>query len=185
LAYYYFKPYKFKNKFEEHKFQKNRMNAFYNSREHFCRSLFSNRLKENGYVLIEYCVNDSTQNIDKRFVSLDDHIVYKNEKEAQIVGLQGRTFHIFDFFNYSNKPIDMSNTYKFDYTSVEKFWKSASDYGTNKYYFFGKNNSTITFTSDTCTIWSNGIILDNNILFAGKMIKKKVDALIPDIYLKE
>jgi len=59
------------------------------------------------------------------------------------------------------------------------------DYRTSNKNYLGNNNSTITFASDTCTIRSDGTILDEHVLFAGKIIKKKVDAMIPDFFLKD
>jgi len=184
LAYYFYQPYPFKNNLVERKFQKKRTEAFYNSKEHFCRSLFSDRLKQNGYVVMEYYINDSTQEIEKEFVNFNDFMRYKSRNESQIVGLKGRTFYIFDFFNYSNKPIDMTHK-RFNYSSENKFWATALDYLTSNKDYLGNNNSTITFTSDTCTIRSDGTILDEHVLFAGKIIKKKVDAMIPDFFLKD
>lgn len=184
LAYYFYQPYPFKNKMVERKFNKNRTEAFYNSREHFCRALYSDRLKQNGYVAIEYYINDSTQEIEKEFVNFNNYMRYKSRNELQIVGLKGRTFYIFDFFNYNNKPIDMTHK-RFNYSTVDKFWTTALDYRTSNNNYLGKINSTITFASDTCTIRSDGTILDENVLFAGKIIKKKVDAMIPDFLLKE
>lgn len=184
LAYYFYQPYPFKNNLTERKYQKKRMEAFYNSKEHFCRSLFNNQLKQNGYVVVEYFINDSTQEIEKEFVNFSDFMHYKNRNELQIVGLKDRTFYIYDYFNYGNKPIDLTNK-KFNYKSVDRFWESASKYESSDVGFNGKINSTITFASDTCTIRSDGTIFDESVLFAGKIIRKKVDAMIPDKYLTD
>jgi len=175
LAYYYYQPYEFKNKTTERKYMKNRQEAFYNSREHFCRMLFQNKLKKNGYLVVS-SIEDDYASVQSQFTNLNDFIVYKNENEAQIIGLKGKEFHIYGFYTHDNKPIDMSKPKEYKYSSVDEFWLG--------HYSFLRNKSIIKFASDTCIIRSDGTIFDNNIMFGGKMIKKKIDAMIPDIYIK-
>jgi len=171
LGYYYCKPYGFVNNRTDRKYRKNRMNAFYISREHFCRMLYRNELKQNGYVVFGKFVNDSTKQLETKFANLRDFMTYKDENEFQITGLKGKVFYIYDFYNYANKPIDLTNSKKFKFNSIEEFSKE------NYYYLSG--SSTIMFTSDTCTIRSDGTLPDNNIVFGGKISKKKVGATIP------
>jgi hypothetical protein len=177
MAYYYYQPYEFKSKIVDRRYQKNRMEAFNNSREHFCRMMFQNKLKQNGYMVMSDIGNDTATNVKNQFVNLSDFLVHKSDKEAQIVGLKGKTFYIYSFYNYANKPVDMTKPREYDYKSIDDFWMAHYSYLSNK--------STITFASDTCAIRSDGTIFDSNIMFGGKIIKKKVDAMIPDIYLEE
>jgi len=171
LGYYYCKPYAFVNNRTDRKYRKNRMDAYYISREHFCRMLYRNELKQNGYVVIGDVVNDSTKRLETKFANLRDFMTYKDENEFQITGLKGKLFYIYDFYNYANKPIDLTNTKKFKFNSIEEFNED------NYYYLSG--SSTISFLSDTCTIRSDGTLPDNNIVFGGKISYKKVGATIP------
>jgi hypothetical protein len=177
MAYYYYQPYEFKSKISDRRYQKNRVEAFNNSREHFCRMLFQNKLQKNGYMVVSDIRSDTATSVRNQFVNLSDYLVYKDNKEAQIVGLKGKTFYIYSFYNYANKPVDMTKEKEYNYKSIDEFWMAHYTYLTNK--------STITFASDTCTIKSDGTIFDSKIMFGGKMIKKKIDAMIPDIYLEE
>lgn len=171
LGYYYCKPYVFVNNRTDRKYRKNRMDAYYISREHFCRILFLNELKQNGYVVFVIIKNDSTKQLESKFANLRDFMTYKDENEFQITGLKGKTFYIYDLYNYANKPIDLTNTKKFKFNSIDEFSKE------NYYYLSGR--STIAFMSDTCTIRSDGTLPDNNIVFGGKMSEKKAGATIP------
>lgn len=172
LGYYYYQPYNHVSKTAERKFQQNRAEAFNNSREHFCKSLFNNKLMQNGYLLID----KNTEDENLQFVNISNHIVKKDNKEILITGLMGKTLYIYSFFNYANKPIDLTNKKKFNFSSADEFWQ-------NNYNFLNQKSS-ISFISDTCCIRSDGSILDDNIMFGGKMILKKIDAMIPEIYLQ-
>jgi len=183
LAYYFYQPYTSVSKTAERRYQKNRLTAFSNSREHFTRMLFNDKLRKSGYLVVDCYIDSATYEVEKKFFDINNHLVYKNDKEAQIIGLKGRTFYIFDFFNYNNKPYDLTNTKKFDFKSVDAFWKSSEKYRDNDLSIYNYKNSSITFTADTCTIKNNGTILDDNILFGGKMVQKKAAAMIPDIYI--
>lgn len=178
LAYYYYKPYEFKSKAVERRYQTNRIDAFYNSREHFFRMLFKNKLKENGYLVVdEGIIDNNSPDIQAQFVNLNDFVTLKNSKEAVISGLNGKTFSIYSFYNYNNKPIDMSKPGKYKFKTIDDFWMAN--------YAYLNEKSTISFAGDSCTIRSDGTIFDEKIMIGGKMIKKKVDAMIPDIYIKE
>ena len=172
LGYYYYQPYSPVSKTAERRFQRYRTEAFNNSREHFCKSLFNNKLMQNGYLLVD----NNTEDENKQFVNINSHIVNKNDKEKLITGLMGKTLYVYSFFNYANKPIDLTNKKEFNFSSADEFWMN--------HYNFLSQKSSICFLSDTCVICSDGNIPDDNIMFGGKMILKKVDAMIPDIYLQ-
>lgn len=48
LGYFYFEELNIKSRREQRKIARNRVRAYYNSRLHFCRSLYQNKLDENG-----------------------------------------------------------------------------------------------------------------------------------------
>lgn len=51
LGYFYYKPYTIGKESKLVSFEKNRRQAYYNSSQHFLRSVYENRLEENGYIL--------------------------------------------------------------------------------------------------------------------------------------
>jgi len=172
LGYYYYKPYDYVSEGQERRFNKSRQDAYYNSREHFCSMLYRKELRQNGYLVEEYVTIDSTKH--RQFVNLYDFISFKDNNEIQITGQNGKTYYIYDFFNYNNKPIDLTNK-RFNFSSEAEFWQ------TNYANMYQK--SSISFTSDTCTIRSDGTVPDFNVMFGGKMSNKKVGAMIPADYL--
>ena len=180
LGYYYLIPYNSVSKRMERQYKKNRLDAYYESRDHFCRMFYRNELRQNGYLLVEFNTEHSTDsNVStdfyrRRFVDINELITYKDEDQVKIIGQKGKTIYIYDFYNYSNKPIDLTNAKKFDFSSVAGFWQD--------HYEFKKNPTSLHFLSDTCIIRSNGSIPDNNIMFGGKMSRKKAGATIPTDY---
>lgn len=167
-------PYNNISEHQERRFRKSRLDAYYNSREHFCSMLFRRKLRQNGYLVEHYVTDDSTKQKYRQFVNLYDFISYTDDNQIKITGQKGKTFYIYDFFNYDNKPIDLTNK-RFDFSSEVDFWQSN--------YAFMHQKSSISFTSDTCIIRWDGTIPDLNIMFEGKMSNKKVGAMIPADYL--
>jgi len=161
LAYYYWKPYYAKKEQETKLFERNRQKAYYNSKQHFCRSLYANKLEQNGYRLFEQIINEKTHMKELRYVNIDTCFKYINGNEMQIFGLKNKHFIIHYFFNLIGKPIDLTKRGK----------------GLN----FRK--SEISFLSDTCTIRSDGIIPNSSIMFGGKISEKRAGALLPYDYI--
>jgi len=174
LGYFYYKPYDYVSERQERRFRKSRLDAYYNSREHFCSMLFRRELRQNGYLVEHYVTDDSTKQKYRQFVNLYDFISYADDNQIQITGQKGKTYFIYDFFNYDNKPIDLTNK-RFNFSSEAEFWQSN--------YANMHQKSSISFTSDTCTIRWDGTIPDLNVMFGGKMSNKKVGAMIPADYL--
>ena len=159
LGYYYFKQYPAKSKLKLAKYERNRRKVYYNSSQHFFRSLFSNSLMQNGYRLAEEVVNDSTKRKSYRFVNIDTCVHSVNVNLKQIVGLNGKHFIILYYGDKRDMPIDLM---------VEK--------GTIH------KQSDIYFFSDTCLITSSGTTPDNSIIFGGVISEKKAGAILPDDY---
>lgn len=172
LGYYFFKPYNTKSKRKAAKYAKNREAAYYNSDLHFCRSLYNNKLKENGYRIFEVKKNDSKKisigqsvNMDSIImpiaqpVNIDSFLRLVNNNQLRIVGLNKRYFSILYYSDKNGKPIDLNV-------------KNGSTYVTSSIYFL----------NDTCIIRSDGTIPDTNIMFGGAIAEKKNGASLPSDY---
>jgi hypothetical protein len=172
LGYYFFKPYNTKSKRKAAKYARNREAAYYNSDLHFCRSLYNNKLKENGYRILENKKNDlkkisigQSVNMDSikipiaQPVNIDSLLRPVNNNQLKIIGLNKRWFTILYYSDKNGKPIDLN---------VQK----GSNY----------IQSSIYFLNDTCIIRSDGTIPDTNIMFGGAISEKKNGASLPSDY---
>jgi len=155
LGYYYFQTYELKLR----KYENRRKKAYYNSSLHFCRSLYNKELKKNGYQLLEVTGEKKNNTLKTKLISIDTLNTIKENNSIKLIGLKGKHFTILYNCKSNGSPIDL-NTHRL---------KSGPQ-------------SIIYFNSDTCKINSNGIVSDNNILFSGKISKKKVGALLPENY---
>jgi hypothetical protein len=160
LGYYYFQPYIAKNEKDIKKYLNNRQTVFFNSCQHFCRSLYSKELEQNGYKLVEQTIDEKAQKRKYRFVNIDTCVKYNNSNRAQIIGLKNKNFDILYYFSLGGKPKDLTINKK-----GFEFFQSA-----------------IYFLNDTCIIRSDGTIPDNNIMFGGEISEKKAGAMLPDDY---
>jgi len=161
LGYYYFQPYKTDSKSKNKKFKKNRQAVYFNSRQHFYRSLYANKLAQNGYRIIEKTDNNST-NIKYEPIKIDTYLKPTKDGSKQIIGLKNKDLRVLYFRKTNGTPIDLSR-------------KKGSVY----------SPSSIYFLSDTCTIRSDGTIQDSNILFSGTIGNKRVGSLLPNDYTNE
>lgn len=189
-CYSYSLPVKPASEKEKEKYESNRRKAYFNSVRHFFRSLFTNSLKENGFLIPEFTparkpkyktsysstgeprdlfVGWEEIKYGKSFFDLSPYLVQKSDTEIDIVGLRGKTFQILYFSKNNNEPIDLNNY---------KTYQSK--------YFNQRNTSYITFKEDTCRIYSNGKSDDKGILIAGKMAIKPIGTnILPDDYKPE
>ena len=169
-AYYRFINHPAKSAIKQANIEKNRQEIYYNSTKHFCRSIFENKLKENGYQIGLKNINDSLKKIE--YIDISSYINYINQDEIQIIGLKNKTFDIYYFCDYGCKPINLTIKNQNSYTPYSQ-WDNWSE----------ENNSTVTFQNDTCSIRANGTTPDRNILFGGKIATKRGGTLLPDDYL--
>jgi len=179
LGYYYFKPYEMPSKRKQKQYLKKRQEAYYNSSQHFCRSLWSNTLAPNGYVLVEKVPRDTLkeetkeQSLLKQSSRAEDktpytlHFLEENlpmyalsTYEKCIIGQKDKEYTIMYYPRSDGSP-----------RALDKPQKRAIS-----------RQSKIRFLSDTCIIHQNGIIPHNMILFGGSMAHKQVGALLPDDY---
>lgn len=151
-------------------FEKNRKEAYYNSSKHFCKSLFDDKLKENGYLIaFDNFANNLTKLKDHHFFEINQYIHFVNSNEVQIIGLKDKQIDIYYFCKYKGKPIDLTLTKGVSGSSVISWGSCAFE-----------DDSYVTFKSDTCIIRRDGTIPDNNLMFGGKMATKCGGALLPN-----
>jgi hypothetical protein len=160
LGYYFFEPHQLDKKRKVKRIDRNRLKAYYNSPQHFIRSLYQQSLSENGYRVFEKVEDPETQKVSYEPFSLYDHLVYEeNNETAQITGLKDREFLILFYPNGNGYPKDMS--------------KKKRGFSIQ---------SMIRFLDDPCLIRSNGTIPNYQILFGGAISEKKIGAMLPEDY---
>ena len=174
LGYYFFKPYEPKNEKQKNQFRKNRMDAYYFSPQHFCKMFFENELDQNGYIIAEKYYNDSLKQYKIKAPDYYDYVTFRDDKILKVTGNKNKILYIYDYFNYQNKPIDLTKVKKYNEKTRSEFfethWQGSDNY------------STIKFMADTCIIKYDGNIPNTNILFGGKISYKKTGAMLPNDY---
>lgn len=112
-GYYYFKPYKTNSKSKTKKYEKRRQTAYYNSSQHFCRSLFSNTLKENGYKIEGKLVYE-LENLGKdNFVNIEPYLKRGDNNTKQIIGLKNKYLTVVYHRKFNGRPVDLSQKKRF------------------------------------------------------------------------
>lgn len=188
LGYFYYIPYDTNRKSKLKKYDKNRRLVYYNSSQHFLRSLYDNKLEQNGYRLAEANINSKlnlqmllgdvlggvggklsesinsimSQGITKlESIRIDPYSKKTDNNDMQILGLRDRRLYVLYYYKSNGSPINLKD----NQTS-------------NPYYL-----SEIRFLKDTCTYTKEGIVPDNSIIFLGEISKKRVAACLPDDYI--
>ena len=157
-GHFYFQPIKFKSKRDSIRIQKNRLKVYYNSPQHFCRSLYENRLLENGYQFHELIQDDSTLKVHAKVVNVDSLLIRENNI-ATIIGAGHKKYQISYFQNYRGTPVNLNEKRGYE-----------------------PSISTMTFMDDTCRIRKDGTTPQIDILFGGPLSIKKVGAMLPNDY---
>lgn len=156
LGYYYFKPYQTKNRLKIIKYEHNRRKVYYNSILHFCRSLYSKQLKQNGYLLFESKLKSGREPL-----SIDSFISYPEKDLAVIEHLKDSSYTVLYSYLTPGKPANLTTDKKTT----------------------GIKQSKIYFNSDTCMIYSDGTIPDNfRIAFSGSLSEKRIGTYLPTDY---
>jgi len=155
---------------QKKKIEINRREIYYNSSNYFCRSLFNNKLKQDGFVTSlkiqdGYFIQNPKGTIE---FDITHHIIKKTENEIAIIGLKGKTIRISNYYNSKKWPINLESQLIINGKPVFP-----------KRYFYNQHNSTIAFLSDTCIVYSNGTVADNNIVFSGDMATFIGSRLLP------
>jgi hypothetical protein len=159
LGYYFYKTKEAGSKMKENRYKRNRLKAYYYSPQHFTRSLYSQKLPENGYYIYEIVHSDVTNKILINKYIPDSCLTYTSEG-AIIKGLSKHCFYINYYSDFRDFPIDMSKTTFYDQS----------------------NYSEIYFLHDACVIRKDGTRPENSIVFGPGIGKKRVGATLPNDY---
>lgn len=160
LGYYFFEPYQLAKKGKIKKVEKNRLKAYYNSPQHFLRSLYQQSLLENGYRFYERIKDPDTKNVRYEEFPIYDYLTYdKKEEIVRISGIKDRDFYIFYYPNAKGHPKDLNR---------KKGGQPVQ--------------SMIQFLDETCLVRSNGTIPNYQIVFGGAISEKKIGAMLPEDY---
>ncbi len=176
LGFYKFTPYQSKSRLKNKRYSKNREKVYYNSTLHFMRCLYDDALNTNGYLLLEK-IQDKTKNTSM-FLTTEVKIQkdVKDENMAYVIGQKDKDYMLY-FEAYNGKPKDWTKQDDINLSCFNPYTKE----GANEV----KRLSSITFGSDTCEFYSDGIIPNNKILFGGFISKKKVGTALPSDYYPE
>jgi len=163
LGYFFYTPYSNTNRRKAARFEKNRLQAYYNSNLHFLRSLYENRLAENGYILsmpdtVAGVIEGTTPYVP---VDIGTYTRKSGDDKVRILGLSDTKLKIRYYHRSDGTPLDL--------TRHNPALHSFSESG-------------IHLLSDTCTVIKNGTIPDNSIRFTGDMSKKRIGASLPADY---
>lgn len=157
LCYQQFQPMQNLSVFERRKIEKNRREAYYNSSQHFLKSLYRKELKQNGYFVLK---KDKISKLTSE-VYLDSLILQiNNNNHKAIIGLKDITLWILYYNDSKGLPLDIS---KQRGRSIPM-------------------QSQIYFLSDTCIVRSDGTIPDLSIMFTPSIGAKQTGAMLPTDY---
>lgn len=163
LGYFCYNLYNNVKKSQMIQFDKNRRKAYYNSSQHFLRSLYNNRLAENGYILAMSETGIGVQHSVTKYLPVDVGLYFKKRRTdwMTICGLKYKNLKILYYHKRDGSPLDISK----NITSLHSYSVSG-----------------VLMLMDTCMFHKNGTIIDNNICFIGDISEKKVGACLPDDY---
>ncbi|MFB6342097.1 carboxypeptidase-like regulatory domain-containing protein [Saccharicrinis sp. FJH62] len=165
LGYIYFKSYDHVSRLKEMRFRRNRYKVYYHSIMHFVRSLYDNKLAENGYDVFTYSKNDSVETITQFSLDTCDCISYKND-EASITGMKGRKILI-HYYTNNFKPTNLSKY------NDDASWRILTGLKPASY-------SLLYVGKDTCVIRKDGTLPGGGeLIFNGDIAKKRYGAILP------
>ena len=165
LGYFYYEEISAESRRQQRALARNRAKSYYNSRLHFCRSLYENRLKENGYKMERACLPDEKSDPVK--VNPADYkrwfsISGSGKAVLYFTDFNCRLFKIKYYHSGGSKPADL-----------------------NYLYTHPSNLSTsgLLFATDTIRIYSTGRVAENSMLFSGDIGDKGVAWSLPEDYI--
>jgi hypothetical protein len=162
LGTYFYKTYETGLKLRENKYLRYRLKAYYYSPQHFTRSLYSQKLPENGYYVYEVFHSDETNKIILNKYIPDSCFLYTADG-AIIKGLRNHRFNIIYYCGYNGSPININKSTTSELTE----------------------NSEIYFLNDACVIRKDGTRPENSIVFGPGIGTKRVGATLPNDYEPE
>ena len=163
LGYFYYKPYENLKRRKASGVEANRRRAYYSSSQHFLKSLFDDRLTDNGYIVT------MTEKIVKGRKTITTQIPVDIRKYTSDAG-----YNMMQIHGLKDRKLKIRYYHKSDGSPY--VWGEKSK---------GIRHNTVsgmTVLEDTCIIRKDGIVMDNSILFTGEMTKRRVAACLPDDY---
>ncbi len=159
-GYYYFTPIRKESSRKQRNIARNRIRAYYYSPQHFVRSLYDNRLRENGYLLFDEVRGAKINQIKDHYFYPDscNCIVYQGE-EAIISGMKDQQLNI-RYYGYDNSPVNLNK---------------QGNYPFVKY-------SQVYFLEEECIIRKDGSISSKSIVFTPGLNRKRIGASLPNDY---
>lgn len=152
--------------------EQSRKEAYYNSAQHFFRSLFSHSSYKNGYLLAFDTGMYSWILPEKRkYCQIDSLISKVSTNTYAITGLKNKRINITYYCWNNNIPVDLTKEIR----------KNGSIHMPLNMYNEA-DNSYLFFQSDTCLVRTDGIALNNDILVGGRMGIKSAGASLPSDY---
>lgn len=165
LGYFFFEDLEADSRQQHKQMMRNRAAAYYNSRLHFCRSLYNNTLAENGYMFDRTCYDDE-ETAAGEFLKPDYTFWYEDQSAGKpILCLAEFTcphFALAQYQKVGNRPIDLTYLYPHPNNAMA---------------------SGLVFLKDTVHIYSTGRVAENSILFSGSIGDKGVAWMLPDDYI--
>jgi hypothetical protein len=158
LGYSYFQQQPYHSKRDSIRIQNNRVKNYYNSAQHFRKSLYEKKLAQNGYKVYGKIQNDSKGKLTE--VDLESCMKIEGNI-GRLIGLKGIKLYIEYFKNLKGLPVDLSR-------------KSRG---------ISKIESVVLFINDTCIIRNTGSVPDNSIVFGPEIGLKKFGSLLPEDYV--
>ncbi|MCP4310168.1 MAG: carboxypeptidase-like regulatory domain-containing protein [Bacteroidetes bacterium] len=164
-GYFFFEEMAAKSRRHQRSVARKRIKTYYNSRLHFCRSLYENKLLENGYRFERICY-DPVEDSLSRFIHRDYTRGYpgsgSDNTHLILTDFPCPAFRVIYYFRGSNKPVDLTNL---------KAQPSDAAF------------SVLRFLNDTIRIEATGWIPENSILFGGAIGDKRVAWMLPEDYI--
>ena len=163
LGYFYYKPYENVRKRLALSIEENRKRAYWGSCQHFLRSLFEDRLADNGYILSmsEKIVKGKKSITSQIPVDMKKYSVSAGDNITEIHGLKDKELEIKYYHRNDGSPSP----------------RGEGEKGIRRY-----SKSGMKIMQDTCMFLRNGTVMDNNMVFTGNMSGKKVAACLPADY---
>ena len=165
LGHYFFSDIPLKSRRDKRKVARERTTVYYNSRQHFYRSLYLKMLPENGYQIKENCWNYLSVQ-DSLDGAADFNYHYQEDAWGEEI-LCLYDFMCLDFKIYfhcirGKYPLDLTQYISNEYHTIESHLKVRGD---------------------TVCIYPSGRVPDNSMLFSGSMGNKGVAFLLPYDYI--
>ena len=158
-GYSYFTPMRDASFRKQKNIIRKRIRAYYYSPQHFIRSLYNNRLKENGYLIHEELSGAKTNQINYNFFYPDSYCIVYHDEEATISGMKNRHLTII-YYGYEKSPVNLNDPGNMPFA---------------KY-------SQVYFLEEECIIRKDGSSSSSSIVFSPGLNSKRIGASLPNDY---